>query len=244
MFVFASTQASPSTKDEDSDDDQAVSKSKSKASAGALQTSVPLPPPSSLPITALQVVTTRAGDGVTRPKRGDRLTMHYTGRLAQSGRQFDSSRERARPFDFTLGTGEVIAAWDTGVAQMTLGQRALLRVPSALGYGAHGVGDGLIPPHADLEFDVELLAINGRRAPTPAPASVPVATPVAAPTTAAVNAAAKPAPVAAAAAPAAAAPAAQHESAASPAPAASAAVESTVLLTRSVMSNAALFELD
>ena len=192
--------------------------------------------------TGLSYVILSEGSGAAAAA-GDNVTMQYTGWLTD-GTKFDSSRDSGRPFKFTLGAGEVIAAWDSGVAQMTLGQRALLRVPSALGYGAHGVGDGLIPPHADLEFDVELLAINGRRATAPQSAAAPAPV-VAAPT--AVSAAVKPAPAAAAAAATAAtAPAAKHESAASsaPAPAASAAAESTVLLTRSVMSNAALFELD
>ena len=43
--------------------------------------------------------------------------------------------------------------------KMSLGQRATLYIPSDKGYGAQGAG-GMIPPGADLIFDVELLAIN------------------------------------------------------------------------------------
>ena len=54
---------------------------------------------------------------------------------------------------------QVIRGWDKGIAQMSLGQRALLKIPAEMGYGAKG--DGFqIPPDADLVFDVELLSIN------------------------------------------------------------------------------------
>mmetsp|Transcript_5250 Transcript_5250/g.17032 ORF Transcript_5250/g.17032 Transcript_5250/m.17032 type:complete len:245 (-) Transcript_5250:35-769(-) len=107
----------------------------------------------------LVVETTVPGDGVTFPKRGETLTMHYTGTLAGSGAVFDSSRDRGEPFTFAIGVGQVIEGWDEGVMQMSLGERAVLKVPAAKGYGAQGAG-GVIPPHADLIFDVELLTID------------------------------------------------------------------------------------
>ena len=99
------------------------------------------------------------GDGKTFPKTGDTLTMHYTGTLLADGSKFDSSRDRGAPFTFTIGVGQVIQGWDQGVAQMSLGERAKLTIPSELGYGSRGAG-GAIPPGADLVFDVELLKIN------------------------------------------------------------------------------------
>lgn len=108
------------------------------------------------------------GDGKTYPKAGDKLTMHYVGKLTKDDSQFDSSRDRGSPFTFTIGEGEVIKGWDAGVMKMSLGERGILQVPSADGYGSRGAG-GKIPPNADLYFDVELLAINGVEKPEKLP---------------------------------------------------------------------------
>ena len=45
--------------------------------------------------------------------------------------------------------------------QMSLGEKAMLKITSDYGYGARGAG-GVIPPNADLNFEVELLGINGK----------------------------------------------------------------------------------
>ncbi len=98
------------------------------------------------------------GDGKTFPKPGNQLTMHYTGTLSD-GKKFDSSVDRGQPFTFTIGIGQVIRGWDEGVVQMSLGEKAKLDITPDFGYGAAGAG-GVIPPNADLVFEVELLKIN------------------------------------------------------------------------------------
>ena len=65
------------------------------------------------------------------PKRGETVTVHYTGWLAD-GTKFDSSIDRGEPFAFALGTGQVIAGWDEGVATMRVGDKAGLRFHRSL----------------------------------------------------------------------------------------------------------------
>ena len=60
------------------------------------------------------------------------------------------------PFIFPLGAGMVIKGWDEGVQGMQVGGTRVLLIPASLGYGARGAG-GVIPPHATLRFEVELL---------------------------------------------------------------------------------------
>ena len=106
----------------------------------------------------VQIEEIKAGDGRTKPRAGQRVTVHYTGTLT-NGKKFDSSVDRNEPFQFTIGRQEVIRGWDEGVAQMSLGQKARLTISPDYGYGARGAG-GVIPPNATLIFEVELLRIG------------------------------------------------------------------------------------
>lgn len=71
--------------------------------------------------------------------------------------------DRGKPFTFKIGIGQVIRGWDEGVMQMSLGETAILHISSDYGYGAQGAGN-VIPPHADLKFQVQLLKIGKKGA--------------------------------------------------------------------------------
>lgn len=106
-------------------------------------------------------------DKAKSAQKGKLVTVHYTGWLAEKdkagnwneGKKFDSSLDRHDPFQFTLGAGMVIRGWDEGVAGMKVGEKRRLLIPAELGYGSRGAG-GIIPPNADLIFDVELLNVG------------------------------------------------------------------------------------
>ena len=109
----------------------------------------------------LQITGTKAGTGA-EARKGQTVTVHYTGWLFNNGQQgakFDSSRDRKDPFKFALGSGMVIKGWDEGVAGMKVGGQRTLIIPPEMGYGARGAG-GVIPPNATLKFDVELLGVD------------------------------------------------------------------------------------
>ena len=110
----------------------------------------------------LQYDDTHPGDGDTATA-GQYVTVHYTGWLwenGEKGEKFDSSLDRNDPFEFGLGQGMVIQGWDEGVQGMKIGGKRSLIIPPELGYGARGAG-GVIPPHATLLFEVELLGVEG-----------------------------------------------------------------------------------
>ncbi|MBC8110161.1 MAG: FKBP-type peptidyl-prolyl cis-trans isomerase [Verrucomicrobia bacterium] len=109
-----------------------------------------------------QIVTEGTGP---KPKATDRITAHYAGTLID-GKEFDSSIKRGQPA--TFGVTEVITGWTEALQLMPVGSKWKLFIPSELGYGEQGSGRGVIPPHATLIFDIELLGIE-----TPPPAENP-----------------------------------------------------------------------
>lgn len=86
------------------------------------------------------------------------VDVHYTGKL-EDGTIFDSSVARGVPFQFTLGSGQVIPGWDIGIRGMKAGGKRVLNIPSTLAYGERGAGD-VIPPNAALTFEVELVSVS------------------------------------------------------------------------------------
>jgi FK506-binding protein 14 len=106
----------------------------------------------------IEVTKEPEGECKLKVQKGDKLSMHYDGKLAD-GTPFDSSRKRNRLFDFTVGVGQVIKGWDQGLMDMCVGEHRKLTIPPHLGYGDRGAGN-VIPGGATLVFDVELHKIQ------------------------------------------------------------------------------------
>ena len=66
---------------------------------------------------------------------GDRVTVHYTGRLAD-GTIFETSRQRA-PLEFTLGGGDILPGVEQAVMGMAAGESKTITIPAAHAYGPH-----------------------------------------------------------------------------------------------------------
>ncbi len=99
---------------------------------------------------------TQAGTGA-QPVATDTVKVHYKGTLT-NGTEFDSSYKRGSPAEFPLSG--VIKCWTEGVAKMKVGGKAKLVCPAEIAYGERATGN--IPPNSVLNFEVELLGINGK----------------------------------------------------------------------------------
>lgn len=122
--------------------------------------------------TGLRYIITQKGSG-KKPADGTTVYIHYAGYL-EDGSLFDSSYEtvnkecgkfdenRAKqngyqPFPFQYGKKDgLIPGFIEGLSMMNFGDKALVYIPSKLGYGERGAGN-VIPPNANIIFEIELL---------------------------------------------------------------------------------------
>lgn len=86
--------------------------------------------------------------------RGDRVRIHFIGWLPD-GTVVDSSLG-GEPFEFELGSGEVIRGWTEGIVGMHVGGRRKLVIRPGLAYGSRGRRPA-VPPNAVLVFEIQLL---------------------------------------------------------------------------------------
>lgn len=99
---------------------------------------------------------TRAGTGA-RPKRGQKIAIHYTGKL-DDGTVFATSREEGEPLDFVVGKEE-IEGLTIAVTSMFCREKSDLIISPKYGYGEKGDEEKKVPPNATLHYEVELLYI-------------------------------------------------------------------------------------
>ncbi|WP_347157245.1 FKBP-type peptidyl-prolyl cis-trans isomerase [Pontibacter chitinilyticus] len=93
---------------------------------------------------------------------GDKVKVHY--KLSSlAGKEIQNSQNSPQtnnePFEFTVGQGQVIPAWDEVIPKLKEGSKAVLLVPSPLAYGDQDRGPDM-PANSILRFDVELVNVQ------------------------------------------------------------------------------------
>jgi peptidylprolyl isomerase len=107
--------------------------------------------------TKLVVSPVLVGTGAT-VKKGDAVVVQYVGIKWADGKTFDSSWDRGLPAGFGIGVGQVIPGWDKGLVGRHVGDRVLLVVPPAEGYGSEGQSSAGISGTDTLVFVVDIVA--------------------------------------------------------------------------------------
>ncbi|KAM7402201.1 hypothetical protein PAMP_017464 [Pampus punctatissimus] len=108
----------------------------------------------------IKVIKRQGIDG-DRPMIGDKVTVHYTGKLL-TGKMFDCSRNRKEAFCFSVGKGQVLKAWEIGVLSMQRGEVCTLLCKPQYAYGTAGNPDK-IPPNSTVLFEIELVKFEGEK---------------------------------------------------------------------------------
>ena len=110
--------------------------------------------PDAEPPTELVAQTLIKGEGPA-VEDGQNVTVHYTGVVWDTGKEFGSSWEKGSPT--TVGIpDEVIAGWKEGLPGQTVGSQVMLVVPPAKGY-PEGTPDGAVPAGATIVFVIDIL---------------------------------------------------------------------------------------
>jgi peptidylprolyl isomerase len=94
---------------------------------------------------------------MAQAKAGDRVKVHYTGRL-DDGTVFDSSEECSEdecgcghgPLEFTIGSGEVIPGFDAGVTGLSVGESKKIHIPVEEAYGERNDQMTAVVPRGEL----------------------------------------------------------------------------------------------
>lgn len=72
---------------------------------------------------------------MAQAKKGDKVTVHYTGKLA-NGNVFDTSANR-EPIEFVIGENKLIPGFEEAVINMQPGEKTTITIPSEKAYGPH-----------------------------------------------------------------------------------------------------------
>ncbi len=102
-----------------------------------------------------------------KPKYGQFMMLRYTGK-DMSGKVFDSNNKPGAPLlPVQLGAGGSIIGFEDALKNLSEGTRAMVYVPSFIGYGAQGRPPA-IQPNQNLVFEIEVADITDQRPASPA----------------------------------------------------------------------------
>lgn len=101
--------------------------------------------------------TLKAGKGAMA-KNGQLAKTHFILKSID-GALIQSSYDGKTTLDFTIGSEEIIPAWNEAIVRMNVGAKVLIVVPSALAYGAEGIQNVLMP-YTPLVYEIELIELK------------------------------------------------------------------------------------
>ena len=153
-----STEATQTTATESSEAAESTTSPAKKSKPAAKKTKPKVSVPGGPPPKKLEIEDLEEGTGAAA-EAGNTVTVQYVGVGYQSGKEFDTSWGRPKPFIFQLGVGKVIPGWDQGIEGMKVGGRRELVIPPELAYGETGIPPS-IGPNETLIFVVDLLAVE------------------------------------------------------------------------------------
>lgn len=107
-------------------------------------------------VNGVEITFVERGSGFNLEK-GNVVKIKYQGKLPD-GKVFDSSDMIGQSLPFYIGIGMSVKGWDEALVKMRTGDKAIIKVPSKLGYGKAGYGK-LIPPNTDLTFEMEIVEL-------------------------------------------------------------------------------------
>lgn len=105
----------------------------------------------------LRYVIETEGTG-SKPLSHQKVSVLYRGSLLD-GTVFSQNLDETAPFRFTIGMDRVVLGWEEAILDMHVGEKRIVIIPYALGYGLRGRPPD-IPNRATLVFEIELLSIE------------------------------------------------------------------------------------
>jgi FKBP-type peptidyl-prolyl cis-trans isomerase len=97
-----------------------------------------------------------------RAKKGDKVTIHFKGKLDPTKSKCFDKTKLGKPFSFILGSKKVIRGIHIGVEGMTKNGKREMVIPSGLAFGSTGF-DQKVPPNSTCYYDIELVDVLPRK---------------------------------------------------------------------------------